>query len=259
MKNELLTNQVLAFLSVKRSNEPDLAYLNEIIKNYQLKVKWETLTKVIDWENGNETGQFLPPIETYFDRIINKGMGGTCWTHAVGLHWLLSELEFYVDYIYMDSGHICLRIELDQPYYVDVGYCAPLFQAYPLFGSFIIKSEREIFEYTVVGESIKVTRTPGPTKTLNPNPVTLEQLQPIIKRSNDWETSFALREIQIFAYLDGVPSSLKGNVLKQHFSTHKVERTLTEKDIDYWVTEQFGVDREMYEKALEIYKVKMRG
>ena len=47
--------------------------------------------------------------------------------------------------MYMDPGHLCLRVNLDQPYYVDVGYCAPLFQAYPLYESFQVSNVRETF------------------------------------------------------------------------------------------------------------------
>ena len=51
--------------------------------------------------------------------------------------------------MYMDPGHLCLRVNLDQPYYVDVGYCAPLFQAYPLYESFQVSNVRETFTYEV--------------------------------------------------------------------------------------------------------------
>jgi hypothetical protein len=102
-----------------------LPFLNQLNESHQLSVKWETLTKIIDWENGNQTGVFLPPIDFYIDRMIRLGTGGTCWTHAVGFHWLLSQLDFQDHYLNMNSGHHCLRVDLDQPYYVDVGYCAP--------------------------------------------------------------------------------------------------------------------------------------
>lgn len=66
--------------------------------------------------------------------------------------------------MYMDPGHLCLRVNLDQPYYVDVGYCAPLFQAYPLYESFQVSNVRETFTYEVSNNRIKIARNPGPAK-----------------------------------------------------------------------------------------------
>ena len=39
-----------------------LKFLNELIKAHQEKIKWETLTKIIDWEKGNETGNYFLPL-----------------------------------------------------------------------------------------------------------------------------------------------------------------------------------------------------
>lgn len=253
MKNDRLLDDVLDYLSVKRS-DANLAFLNELIKNHQKKIKWETLTKMIDWEKGKQTDDFLPSVDTYFDRVINKGMGGTCWTHSMGFYWLLSNLGFSVHYVYMDPGHLCLRVDLDKAYYVDVGFCAPLFQAYPMFESFQVKDIRETFHYIVENEVIKVERIPGPTKTLHPKPISLDDIQYIIRLSNDWETSSFLREVQIFGYIDGVPTSLKNNIVKQHFPSGKVVRELNEEETEEWVINRFGIDKAIYHKALGVYK-----
>ena len=61
-------------------------------------------------------------------------------------------------------------------FYADVGYSAPIFRAYPLFESFTIDSASERFEYDVRDGAIVVTRNPGPAKTLDPTPRTLESL-----------------------------------------------------------------------------------
>ncbi|WP_216827599.1 arylamine N-acetyltransferase [Alkalihalobacterium elongatum] len=248
-----LVNEILDFLSVERQ-EANLAFLNEMIKNHQLKIKWETLSKVVDWEEGNETGRFLPPIERYFKRIIHQGMGGTCWTHSVGMHWLLTNLGYQVNYMYMDPGHLCLRVDLDQPYYVDVGYCAPLFQAYPIYQSFQVKTEREVFVYKVEENEITITRTPGPTKILRTDVVRIDEMKAHINRSNDWKVSPVLKEIQIFGYIDGVPTSIKNQTLKQHFKTGTSQKELNKKEMEYWLTERFGMDAELYKRALVTYE-----
>lgn len=237
---------------------PTLDYLHELIKTHQTKVRWENITKIIDTEKGEResSGFYLPSIEDYIDRMDNDGMGGTCWTLAIGFHWLLSKLGFEASYMYMDSGHLCLRVELDQPYYVDVGYCAPLFQAYPIYESFRVEDTREVFQYDVNQSGITIIREPGPTKLLNPDPILLEDVYPIIARSNMWKTSNPLKNIMVFGYISGIPTSLTNNQLKQYKNDQKVERILTSDEIHYWIKEKFNMNVDMYKKALEIYKQK---
>lgn len=64
-----LVNSFLSFLDTTKQ-PTSLKFLNELIKAHQEKVKWETLTKIIDWEKGNKTGHFFPSIETYIYRIF---------------------------------------------------------------------------------------------------------------------------------------------------------------------------------------------
>jgi arylamine N-acetyltransferase len=247
----------LDYLKVE-NDKPSLPFLNELIKNHQEKVKWETVTKILDWERGNQSGKYLPPIELYIERITNHGMGGTCWSLAVGFHWLLTQLDFKVDYLYMDSGHLCLKVKLDQPYYVDVGYCAPLFKAYPLKQSFNVIDIREEFDYQVEGDKITIIREPGPTKTMETAAVKLEDMKPFIIKSNDWDTGMALKEIQIFGYVKGIPTSLKNNTLKQHFPNEKRETKLNAPQLELYVTEQFGMDWALYCEALHKYELKKK-
>lgn len=257
MHEHLLVNRFLTFLEVERK-EPTISFLNELIHQHQKKVKWETFTKMIDWEHGNRTGNYIPSIDVYIDRMINKGMGGTCWTLSIGFHWLLSQLGFHVQYLYMEPGHLCLRVDLDQPYYVDVGYTAPLFQAYPLLTTFQTNDTRETFHYNVSSESIAVTRIPGPEKTLSPQPVTLEEMYPILKRSNDWSRALFLKKTRIFSYVNDIPSSLENNVLKQYFYDKKVESIIPPRKLARFITDYYRMDQELVQKALQIHEEKMK-
>src|SRR5262245_15294134 len=129
-----------------RREPPTLAYLHRIIREHQMRVPFETLTKLIDYEPGLRRGDFLPPIAEYVERILSRGAGGLCWTLARGLHALLVDLGYEASFMYMDSGHCCVRVELPEgPFYADVGYAAPIFQAYPLFESFSLETHRETF------------------------------------------------------------------------------------------------------------------
>ncbi|MCE5173381.1 arylamine N-acetyltransferase [Paenibacillus profundus] len=249
--NEIVDN-FLNFLDVPK-RENDISFLNDLIKSHQLKVRWENLTKILDYERGYATGDYIPPIEKYYDRIMNHGYGGTCWTISIGCYWLLKQLGFDVHYLYMDPGHLCLRVNLEQPYYVDLGFGAPLFQAYPLHESFVANDNRETFEYTVSTDSIKIIRNPGPAKTLNTNPVTIEEMLPIIKSSNNWNSSFALKDIMIFGYVENIPTSLTNHTLKQYFPTHKSEQELSGEELEYWITNRFHMNYELYKAAVEIF------
>jgi arylamine N-acetyltransferase len=254
MKNNIF-DQFLDFLQVEQSDDR-LLYLHHLVRSHQTKVKWENLTKMIDYEKGYETNSFLPSIDTYVQRVTQKGMGGTCWTLAIGLHELLRYLDYDVSYVYMDPGHLCLRVDLDQPYYVDVGYCAPLFKAYPMFESFVVRNNRETFYYNVTDDEIKIIREPGPTKILYPNPVTLDEMMPKIVKSNDWQSSPPLKDIMIFGYIDDVPTSVTNNVLKQYFKDQKVELQLNDEELEYWITQKFNMDIELYKAAVEIFQIR---
>ncbi|GGE83376.1 arylamine N-acetyltransferase [Priestia taiwanensis] len=248
-----VTHQFLAFLQLEKK-EPTLPYLHELIREHQLRVRWENITKIVDWEKGNESGNFLPSMETYVDRITTKGYGGTCWSVAVGFHWLLDNLGFDVQYIYMDPGHLCLRVNLEQSYYVDVGYCAPLFHAYPLYESFTTQNVRETFEYTIVNDKeIHVVRTPGPTKTLNPVSRNFDDLIPLIEKSNRWGTSPMFQEIRIFGYINNMLTSITGNKLKQYREHETYEKELTNEEMTYWIKDEFQMDMDMYKEAIRLF------
>ena len=252
MNSNEIVERFLNYLEVpKRDN--DITFLNQLIKSHQLKVRWENLTKILDYERGYLTDDFIPAIEEYFNRIINHGYGGTCWTISIGFSWLLKQLGFDVHYLYMDSGHLCLRVDLDIPYYVDLGYSASLFKAYPLYESFITSDNRETFEYIVSTDNIKIIRNPGPTKTLKTTPVQLEEMLPIIKSSYNWKTSPVLKDIMIYGYIDNIPTSLTNNTLKQYFLKNKSEKNLNIEELEYWITSRFNMNYEIYLKAVEIF------
>jgi hypothetical protein len=252
MNENHYVKKFLSFLELERKH-PDLPFLNELTLAHQLKVRWENLSKIVDYEKGYETEQFLPSIDTYIDRIVEQGGGGTCWTLAIGFRWLLEKLGFEVHFLYMDHGHLCLRVELDQPYYVDIGYTAPLFKAYPLLQSFTVKNDREVFTYEVHQEDkIEVTRNPGPFKTLSTLPVRFGSLQPVFLESNNWETGKMLKDLLVFGYIDGVPTSLTTNTLKQFFPNGMVTKTLTDEEVIEWI-QAFKIDKNLYLQAKEIF------
>ena len=86
-----LVNSFLSFLGTTKQ-PTSLKFLNELIKAHQEKIKWETLTKIIDWEKGNETGNYFPSMETYINRITTKGLGvlvGRAQLDSIGYYQIL--------------------------------------------------------------------------------------------------------------------------------------------------------------------------
>ena len=78
-------------------------------------------------------------------------------------------------------------------------------------------------------------------------------MKELITKSNDWYTSPVLKKIQIFGYIDGIPTSINDNVLKRYFQGKKREQIITSSELNYWITERFCVDKEIYERAIEIF------
>lgn len=248
-----IADRFLAHLGLTRE-APSLDYLHRIIERHQRRVPFETLTKLVDYEPGLARGDFLPPIEEYVERIVERGAGGLCWTLARGLHFLLDNLGFHVAFMYMDPGHCCVRVELpDGSFYADVGYSAPLFRAYPLFTSFTLDTAAERFEYAVGEEAIQVTRHPGPAKRLDPTPRTLESLQPMIARANDWsvERSF-LRIIAVSTYVDGAYTSLRDGLYRRFTPSGVEERQVGDDEVRSLVESIFGIDPAIFDAAMAV-------
>jgi arylamine N-acetyltransferase len=235
---------------------PTLEYLHRIIREHQLRVPFETLTKLLDYEPGLRRGDFMPPIEVYVERIVTRGAGGLCWTLARGLHVLLRDLGFDASLMYMDPGHCCVRVELPEgPYYADVGYAAPLFRAYPLFESFSLETHRETFEYRVREDGIFVARNPGPSKKLDPTPRRLEELRAFIAAANDWSApqSF-LHRLAYARDVGGVYTSLRQTTLTR-YRPEGIEKTeLAPGDVAAVLADVFVVDPALYIEAAEIHR-----
>jgi hypothetical protein len=246
-------DRLLGHLGLERE-AASLDYLHRLVREHQLRVPFETLTKILDYEPGLARGDFMPPFDEYVERIVSRGGGGLCWTLARGFHVLLVDLGFDPSLMYMDPGHCCVRVELPEgPYYADVGYAAPIFRAYPLFESFTLQTYREKFDYRVRESGIQVTRQPGPTKTLDPAPRTLTDLKGLIDRANDWsvEESF-LRRLSYGSYVDGVYVRVRDGVLSRYEEAGLVTTELGPDDVPNVLADVFHADSALYSEAARI-------
>jgi arylamine N-acetyltransferase len=251
----VLADRFLGHLHLSRES-PTLDYLHRIIREHQLRVPFETLTKLIDYEPGLQRGDFMPAMSQYVERIVTRGAGGLCWTLARGLHFLLADLGFDVSLMYMDPGHCCVRAELPEgSYYADVGYAAPIYRAYPLFESFSLDTHREKFVYDVREDGIFVTRNPGPSKRLDPRPRTLEGLRDFITAANDWTApqSF-LHRLAYARDVGGVYTSLRDGTLSRYLPGGPEKSDLATDDVPAALADIFGVDPALYLEAAEVHR-----
>ncbi|HSQ60945.1 MAG TPA: arylamine N-acetyltransferase [Acidobacteriota bacterium] len=235
---------------------PTLDYLHRIVREHQLRVPFETFTKLLDYEPGLRRGDFMPPIEAYVERIVTRGAGGLCWTLARGLHALLRDLGFDASLLYMDPGHCCVRVELPEgPYYADVGYAAPLYRAYPLFESFSLETHRETFDFSVREDGIFVARNPGPSKKLDPTPRRLEELRGFIAAANDWSApqSF-LHRLAYARDVGGVYTSLRQGTLTRYRPAGIDTIELAPDDVPAALADVFGADPNLYIEAAQIQR-----
>lgn len=249
-----IADRLLGHLVLERE-DPSLDYLHRIIRQHQLRVPFETLTKITDYEPGLQRGDFLPSMEEYVERIVERGAGGLCWTLARGLKFLLDDLGFEAELMYMDPGHCCVRVEFPEgPQYADVGYSAPIFQAYPLFESFSLDTPREKFVYEVREGGIFVTRNPGPTKQLDPSPRTLESLKPIIDGANEWDAERSFLHILAYSgYVDGVYTSLNNGTLRHYLQTGLETTVVEPRDGPAVLRDVFRADPQLYIDAAKIH------
>jgi arylamine N-acetyltransferase len=248
-------DRLLGHLQLGRET-PTLDYLHRIIREHQLRVPFETLTKLIDYEPGRRRGDFMPPMPEYVDRIVRRGAGGLCWTLARGLHVLLDDLGFAASLLYMDPGHCCVRVELPEgPFYADVGYAAPIFQAYPLFTSFALDTHRETFDYNVCPDGIFVTRNPGPTKKLDPTPRRLEDFRDLINAANDWSAPQSFLHRLVYAgYVAGVYIRLQNGTLTRYLPGGPEKMNIAEEDVPAALADVFGADPALYIAAAEVHR-----
>ena len=112
-------------IDFRGSTEPDLATLAALQRAHMLAVPFENL----DIHLGRRL--VLDPAVNY-GKIVERGRGGWCFELNGLFAWLLVELGFDVTLLGSrvggsesggsDLAHLLLRIDLDQPYIVDVGF-----------------------------------------------------------------------------------------------------------------------------------------
>ena len=114
----------------------DLETLNALMAAHVRAIPFENLD--VYAERGVSAG-----LETVFDKIVNRGRGGWCYEMNTLFEWVLRNIGFDVQRLSAGvrraklgdaalGNHLCLSVELDQTYLVDVGYGGSQLFALPL-------------------------------------------------------------------------------------------------------------------------------
>src|SRR5829696_4199464 len=122
-----MTELILHHLKLKRS-PPTLQYLQELMTAYCSHVPWESVSKIVKKDLGEETIGYLRLENEFWTSALRYGTGGTCYESNWAFFCFLQNLGFdgYLTrnkIIDKSSVHSAIVIIIsDKKYIVDIGY-----------------------------------------------------------------------------------------------------------------------------------------
>ena len=131
------TSDYLARIGLSAPPGTDLAGLTTLQQAHLSNVPFENID--VFRQTGVRTD-----LEWSLNKVVTKRRGGWCFENNGAFGWLLRSLGFAVTYlgayVLLDDpdtenmSHLCLRVDLDQPYLVDVGFGDSFTNPIPLNG-----------------------------------------------------------------------------------------------------------------------------
>jgi N-hydroxyarylamine O-acetyltransferase len=126
----------LAHIRYDGSSEPTLETLTALHRHHLLHIPYENL----DIHLGR---RLTLDEETIFEKIVNQGRGGWCFEMNGLFAWVLRQFGFSVTMLSStvnrpkngdsaEGNHLILRVDIDRPYLVDVGFGAGFLEPLPL-------------------------------------------------------------------------------------------------------------------------------
>jgi N-hydroxyarylamine O-acetyltransferase len=123
-------------IGVRGPASPDLATLRAVHRAFPFAVPFENLDVQLRRPVALD-------IEEIFDKIVARRRGGWCYELNGLMGWALREIGFDVTRLCAGvmrqhrgdailGNHLCLRVQLEQPYLVDVGFGGSLLEPLPL-------------------------------------------------------------------------------------------------------------------------------
>lgn len=154
-------NTYLERINFRGKPKPNRTTLTALMRAHVLAVPFENL----DVQLGVPVT--TKPEDAYV-KIVERGRGGWCFEQNGLFKWVLSEIGFEVQSLagYVgraesqpahESNHLFLRVDCDEPLFVDVGFGGSLFEPIPLDSCFteqqpyklsIVQADGEFFRWT---------------------------------------------------------------------------------------------------------------
>lgn len=133
---KMTLNEYLTRINYHDKVQPDLPTLNALHKAHQNAIPFEN----IDVQLGRPLSL---SVEACYDKIVRRYRGGWCYEMNGLMGWVLQEIGYTVKRISAGvmresigdgqlGNHLCLIVQLDQPYLVDVGFGGSLIAPLPL-------------------------------------------------------------------------------------------------------------------------------
>ncbi len=107
---------------------PSYEALAKLCRAHLTTLPFENISKLCYFQQYEQTGWYIPPIETYVANLHDLHVGGTCFTNNSAFCLLLQQLGYQAELVRFDSNHLGVSVQLPTGwYYVDVGVGSPVF------------------------------------------------------------------------------------------------------------------------------------
>ncbi|WP_339060262.1 arylamine N-acetyltransferase [Tepidibacillus marianensis] len=157
----------------------------------------------------------------------------------------MDRIGFQTSYRFFEPNHIVVQVELDQPYFIDVGFNFPFQRPYsidePYHQDYL--GDEVIYDYDSNIDRWRLTRKifgeVTQTKILHPEPLKWEELMPTIEKSYDQKNRF-MQNLYLNKMEEKRHVTLKNKKLIERTASGIEEIDLDERDIDHILKEEFN-------------------
>lgn len=221
---DLLKNDILDYLGVP-IGEPELGYLNRLIRAYTRKVPWESVSRIVKRHKTTAPADCPRWPEEFWHDAIRYGFGGTCFESSLAFFALLSALGYEGYLTVNDMGttracHAAIVLLLNgHKYLVDI--TIPVHGAVEIDPQNLTTKSTDFHDYTLIpmgGDVYQVERSHHPQRyafTLIDRPVELADYQAIVEKDYT-DTGFFLTSVVMVKVIE--------NKVWRFFSDHKPYR-----------------------------------
>ncbi|TCS82564.1 arylamine N-acetyltransferase [Tepidibacillus fermentans] len=224
--------------------QPTYSYLHAIYQSHLRRIPFENITKIIQYPKVLQEQQWVPPVETFVDRLYQWKSGGNCFYQTYSLEQLLDQLGFQTSFRFFDPNHVVIQVDLDQSYLIDVGFNYPFLRPYRLNEPYqqTYLGDEVIYDYDPTIERWRLTRKMfgeiTQKKVLYPEPLTWEEIIPFLEKSYDQKNRF-MQNLYLNKIEEKRHITLKNKTFIERTPSGIEEIELDDRDIDHILKEEF--------------------